>query len=114
VAKALKPIIKAIGDWGMPLLADTADSDVFQIHWLVLPCAATSRTRRPSVGRSGSDWTQSSSRSCSKSQTATSPPRSADEDHELAGTYGQRDVVDHAGLTVECLRDTLDRDLCHC
>ncbi len=33
----LEPVIKAIGDWSRPLLADPDDGDTFQSHWLLLP-----------------------------------------------------------------------------
>ncbi len=33
----LEPVIKAIGHWSRPLLADPDDSDTLQSHWLVLP-----------------------------------------------------------------------------
>jgi len=33
----LEPVIKAIGDWSRPLLADLDDSETIQSHWLVLP-----------------------------------------------------------------------------
>lgn len=35
--QALEPVIKAIGDWSRPLLADPDDSDTLQSHWIVLP-----------------------------------------------------------------------------
>jgi hypothetical protein len=33
----LEPVIKAIGDWGRPELAQVDEHDAFQTHWLVLP-----------------------------------------------------------------------------
>ncbi len=33
----LEPVIKAIGDWSRPLLANPDDNDTLQSHWLVLP-----------------------------------------------------------------------------
>jgi len=35
--KALEPVLKAIGDWARPQLAEVNDGDAFQSHWLVLP-----------------------------------------------------------------------------
>jgi DNA-binding HxlR family transcriptional regulator len=35
--RALEPVIKAIGDWARPHLAQIDERDTFQIHWLVLP-----------------------------------------------------------------------------
>jgi DNA-binding HxlR family transcriptional regulator len=35
--EALEPVIKAIGDWGRPQLAQVDERDAFQSHWLVLP-----------------------------------------------------------------------------
>lgn len=34
---ALEPVLKAIGDWARPQLAEVDDRDAFQSHWLVLP-----------------------------------------------------------------------------
>jgi len=46
----LEPIVKAIGDWGIPLLADAADDDVFQTHWLLLPLRSDLEDRAPERG----------------------------------------------------------------
>jgi DNA-binding HxlR family transcriptional regulator len=35
--RALEPVIKTIGDWARPRLAQADEDDAFQIHWLVLP-----------------------------------------------------------------------------
>jgi DNA-binding HxlR family transcriptional regulator len=35
--EALEPVLKAIGAWARPLLAEAGDEDSFQSHWLVLP-----------------------------------------------------------------------------
>jgi DNA-binding HxlR family transcriptional regulator len=35
--QALEPVIKAIGDWARPQLAEVDEHDSFQSHWLVLP-----------------------------------------------------------------------------
>lgn len=35
--QALRPVLKALGHWGGPLLADAADEDAFVGHWLALP-----------------------------------------------------------------------------
>lgn len=36
----LEPIVKAIGDWGLPLLANPQPDETFQTHWLLLPLRA--------------------------------------------------------------------------
>src|SRR6266567_491772 len=33
----LRPVLRAIGRWGSPLLAEASEDDVFQSHWLALP-----------------------------------------------------------------------------
>ncbi len=35
--RALEPVLKAIGDWARPQLAEGDEGDTFQTHWLVLP-----------------------------------------------------------------------------
>jgi DNA-binding HxlR family transcriptional regulator len=35
----LRRVIRAIGMWGLPLLADAPDDDVFRSHWLAAPVA---------------------------------------------------------------------------
>jgi len=35
--EALEPVLKAIGDWARPQLAQLDEHDAFQSHWLVLP-----------------------------------------------------------------------------
>ena len=35
----LRRVIRAMGMWGLPLLADAPDEDVFRSHWLVAPVA---------------------------------------------------------------------------
>jgi len=35
--RALEPVMRAIGRWGAPLLAEATGKDVFQSHWLALP-----------------------------------------------------------------------------
>jgi len=35
--QALWPVLKALGSWGGPLLAEAAEDDAFQGHWLALP-----------------------------------------------------------------------------
>ena len=35
--EALEAVIKAIGDWARPELAQVDEDDAFQIHWMVLP-----------------------------------------------------------------------------
>src|SRR5919199_999693 len=35
--EALEPVLKALGDWAEPELADARDGDELQSHWLVLP-----------------------------------------------------------------------------
>ena len=35
--QALRPVIKALGAWGAPLLADAPEDDAFRSHWLALP-----------------------------------------------------------------------------
>ncbi len=35
--RALEPVLKAIGDWARPQLAEVDEGDTFQTHWLVLP-----------------------------------------------------------------------------
>jgi DNA-binding HxlR family transcriptional regulator len=35
--QALRPVLKALGRWGGPLLAEAADDDAFLGHWLALP-----------------------------------------------------------------------------
>ena len=44
---ALRPVIKALGAWGGPLLAEASDDDAFQSHWLVLPAEELLRDRTP-------------------------------------------------------------------
>jgi DNA-binding HxlR family transcriptional regulator len=46
----LEPIVKAIGDWGIPLLTDVAADDVFQTHWLLLPLRADLEDTAPERG----------------------------------------------------------------
>jgi DNA-binding HxlR family transcriptional regulator len=46
----LEPIVKAIGDWGIPLLEDVADDDVFQTHWLLLPLRTDLEDTAPERG----------------------------------------------------------------
>src|SRR5690348_12385596 len=46
----LEPIVKAIGDWGIPLLNSAAADDVFQTHWLVLPLRSDLEDRAPQRG----------------------------------------------------------------
>lgn len=48
--QALEPIVKAIGDWGIPLLNDVADDDVFQTHWLLLPLRSDLEDTAPERG----------------------------------------------------------------
>jgi len=35
--RALDPVIRALGIWGSPMLANASDDDVFQTHWLKYP-----------------------------------------------------------------------------
>ena len=35
--RALRPVVKALGSWGGPLLAGAAEGDAFLGHWLALP-----------------------------------------------------------------------------
>lgn len=35
--EALEPVLKAIGEWARPQLAEVNEGDAFQIHWLALP-----------------------------------------------------------------------------
>jgi DNA-binding HxlR family transcriptional regulator len=35
--KELRPVMRAIGLWGLPLLAEAPDDDVFRSHWLAAP-----------------------------------------------------------------------------
>jgi DNA-binding HxlR family transcriptional regulator len=44
---ALRPVVKALGAWGGPLLAEASDDDAFQSHWLVLPAEELLRDRTP-------------------------------------------------------------------
>jgi len=37
--KDLRPVIYAMGLWGLPLLAEAPDDDVFRSHWLAAPVA---------------------------------------------------------------------------
>jgi DNA-binding HxlR family transcriptional regulator len=46
----LEPIVKAIGDWGIPLLTDVAADDVFQTHWLLLPLRSDLEDTAPERG----------------------------------------------------------------
>jgi len=46
----LEPIVKAIGDWGIPLLANVANEDVFQTHWLLLPLRSDLQDTAPERG----------------------------------------------------------------
>jgi DNA-binding HxlR family transcriptional regulator len=44
---ALRPVIKAFGAWGGPLLAAASDDDAFRSHWLVLPAEELLHDRMP-------------------------------------------------------------------
>lgn len=33
----LRPVLRAIGRWGLPLLDESSEDEVFQAHWLALP-----------------------------------------------------------------------------
>jgi DNA-binding HxlR family transcriptional regulator len=35
--RELEPVMRAIGRWGAPLLAETSPNEIFQSHWLALP-----------------------------------------------------------------------------
>src|SRR5213596_705327 len=35
--KELGPILRALGEWGVPLMRDAAEGDDFRSHWLALP-----------------------------------------------------------------------------
>ena len=48
--QALEPIVKAIGDWGIPLLVDVRDDEIFQTHWLILPLRADIEDTAPAAG----------------------------------------------------------------
>lgn len=48
--EALEPIVRAIGEWGIPLLADATDHDVFQTHWLLLPLRSDLQDTAPERG----------------------------------------------------------------
>jgi DNA-binding HxlR family transcriptional regulator len=48
--EALEPIVKAIGDWGIPLLTEVAEGDVFQTHWLLLPLRSDLEDSMPAGG----------------------------------------------------------------
>ncbi len=45
--EALRPVMKALGAWGGPLLAQASDDDVFQSHWLTLPAEELLSDRTP-------------------------------------------------------------------
>ena len=45
--EALRPVIKALGAWGGPLLAEASDDDAFRSHWLALPAEELLRDRTP-------------------------------------------------------------------
>jgi DNA-binding HxlR family transcriptional regulator len=45
--RALKPVLTALGEWGMPLLAETAEHAPFRSHWLVVPLEYGLRDRTP-------------------------------------------------------------------
>jgi DNA-binding HxlR family transcriptional regulator len=46
----LQPVLKALGDWGIPLLADANDHQTFQTHWLVLPLRTDLEDTAPERG----------------------------------------------------------------
>jgi DNA-binding HxlR family transcriptional regulator len=44
---ALRPVMKALGAWGGPLLATAPDGDAFRSHWLTLPAEELLHDRTP-------------------------------------------------------------------
>jgi len=45
--EALKPVLTALGEWGMPLLADASEDAAFCSHWLVVPLEYRLRDHAP-------------------------------------------------------------------
>ena len=43
----LRPVLRAMAEWGVPLLAGAGDDDVFQAHWLGAPAAIYLVDTRP-------------------------------------------------------------------
>ncbi len=43
----LEPVMRAIGRWGAPLLANASSTDAFQSHWLALPLQELLRDHAP-------------------------------------------------------------------
>jgi DNA-binding HxlR family transcriptional regulator len=48
--ETLEPVLKALGDWGIPLLADADSNESFQTHWLVLPLRTDLEDTAPEDG----------------------------------------------------------------
>jgi DNA-binding HxlR family transcriptional regulator len=48
--EALEPVLKAIADWGMPLLASAEENESFQTHWLILPLRTDLEDTAPERG----------------------------------------------------------------
>jgi DNA-binding HxlR family transcriptional regulator len=44
---ALRPALLALGEWGVPLLAEAPESDAFCAHWLAFPVELFFRDREP-------------------------------------------------------------------
>jgi DNA-binding HxlR family transcriptional regulator len=49
--QALAPSIRALGMWGVPLLAAAKNSEAFQPHWLVLPAEIYLKDSQPGPNR---------------------------------------------------------------
>lgn len=45
--RALRPVLKALGGWGGPLIADAPEDDAFRGHWLALPAESLLASRLP-------------------------------------------------------------------
>jgi DNA-binding HxlR family transcriptional regulator len=45
--EALKPVLTALGEWGMPLLAEASEHAAFCSHWLVVPLEYRLRDHAP-------------------------------------------------------------------
>jgi DNA-binding HxlR family transcriptional regulator len=45
--EALQPVLTALGEWGMPLLADAPEDAAFCSHWLVVPLEYRLRDHAP-------------------------------------------------------------------
>ena len=45
--ETLRPVIRELGRWGGPLLAEASDDDAFRSHWLAMPAEELLRDQRP-------------------------------------------------------------------